>query len=307
MVRPCLKRQFMPRLATSSDLPSVLRLNSSRVQPSWPSQVPEETSAHVLAEWPNSEFDLFVTEKSDVTGFLLMKRQLVRGMTSDKESIIYDYFALGKAEEAQLLDAAAAAAKDHSSQFLTIQLPPREATTSAALQARGFELESHRISVPSGEPRIPENTPYSVRPTGEDDAFLIGVLNSTMLSHTLSAGREYDLGELTVKSMGAIMGQAARSDSGCAGLALTLKGEMVGHLLLELTERMGYIYDLALAREHWGGTAVRHIMRAGSRLLFEKGIPLFVGDVSASNRRALVVAQRALGFTVDCDRLGLKL
>ena len=297
----------MPRLATSSDLPSLHRLNSSRNQPSWPSQLPEETSAHVLSEWPSPEFDLFVIGDTEVTGFLLMKRQLVRGMTSDRESIVYDYFAPGEPEEAQLFDAAAAAAKDHSSQFLTIQVPPQDGRLREALESKGFELESHRISVPSGEPRIPKNSPYSVRPTSEDDAFLIGVLNSTMLSHTLSAGREYDLGDLTVKSMGAIMGQAARSDSGCAGLALTLNGEMVGHLLLELTDRMGYIYDLALAREHWGGTAVRHIMRAGSRLLFEKGIPLFVGDVSASNRRALVVAQRALGFKTDCERYGLKL
>ena len=297
----------MPRLATPSDLPDLRRLNSSRNQPSWPSQLPEETSAQVLSAWPSPEFDLFVTEETDVTGFLLMKRQLIRGMTSDRESIVCDYFAPGEAEEAQLFDAAAAAAKSHSSQFLTIQVPPRDGRLKEALESKGFELESHRISVPSGEPRIPENSPYAVRPTSEDDAFLIGVLNSTMLGHTLSAGREYDLGDLTVKSMGAIMGQAARNDSGCAGLALTLKGEMVGHLLLELTDRMGYIYDLALAREHWGGTAVRHIMRAGSKLLFDRGIPLFVGDVSASNRRALVVAQRALGFTVDCDRLGLEL
>jgi hypothetical protein len=296
----------MPRLATFSDLPSIRRLNSTRVQPSWPSQLPEETSAHVFSKWPSPEFDLFVTDQEEITGFLLMKRQIVRGMTSDRESLIYDYFAPGETEEAQLFEAAAAAAKDHCSQFLTIQVTPQDDRGRNTLKAKGFELESHRISVPSGEPRIPENSPYAVRPTGEEDAFLIGVLNSTMLSHTLSAGRDYDLGELTVRSMGAIMGQAARSDSGCAGLALTLNDEMVGHLLLELTDRMGYIYDLALEREHWGGTAVRHIMRAGSRLLFERGIPLFVGDVSASNRRALVVAQRALGFKTDCERYGLR-
>ena len=144
-----------------------------------------------------------------------------------------------------------------------------------------------------------------MRSVSEEDAFLIGVLNSTMLGHTLSAGREYDLGELTIKSMGQIMSQVVRDDSGSAGLVLTLEGEMVGHLLLEVGDGMGYIYDLALAQEHWGGTAVRHLMRAGSRLLYERGVPLFVGDVSASNRRALVVAQRALGFKVDCERYGL--
>ena len=298
----------MVRPANPSDFPRLSELNSGRTQPSWPSQSPEETSTHILAGGPSSEFDVFVAEENDrVDAFLLMKKQIVRGMTEDRESIIYDYFAPGEKEASLLLDAAASAAKDHSSQFLTLQVSPQDDRTREALKARGFELESYRISVPSGEPRIPEKSPYSVRPVTEDDAFLIGVLNSTMLSHTLSAGREYDLADLTVKSMGAIMAQAARQDSGCAGLALTLKGDMVGHLLLEINERMGYIYDLALAQEHWGGTAVRHLMRAGSRLLFERGIPLFVGDVSASNRRALVVAQRALGFKTDCERYGLKL
>jgi acetyltransferase (GNAT) family protein len=146
-----------------------------------------------------------------------------------------------------------------------------------------------------------------VRPAVEEDAYLIAVLNSTMLSHTLSTGREYNLSELTFQAMATTMAQVTRKDSQNAGLVLTLDGKMVGHLLLELGDRMGYIYDLALEREQWGGTAVRHLMRSGSRLLFERNIPLFVGDVSASNRRALVVAQRALGFTVDCKRYGLNL
>jgi hypothetical protein len=83
--------------------------------------------------------------------------------------------------------------------------------------------------------------------------------------------------------------------------------EMVGHLLIEVAQDHGYISDLALTREHWGGPAVRYLMRAGSRLLFERAVPLFVGDVSAANRRALIVAQRALGFVEESRRYGLKL
>lgn len=297
----------MPRLATSADIPAVQALCEARTQASWPSQSQEERSTTILRELPSANYDLFLNEGDPVTGFLLMKRQLVRGMTGDRESVIYDFYTPSGAEVGGLFDVAIEASKGYGSQFLTVQVLPDDSPTVGMLKSRGFELESYRISVASGEPRIPENSPYEVRPAGKDDAFLIGVLNSTMLGHTLAAGREYDMGTLTVQSMGAVMTQVTRQDDGCAGLVLTLDGKMVGHLLLELNDRMGYIYDLALEREHWGGTAVRHLMRAGSRLLFEKKIPLFVGDVSASNRRALIVAQRALGFKVDCERHGLTL
>lgn len=292
---------------------AILELAAHRVYPTWPSQDPQASGLSFLQSLAESggradEFEIFVSEDpAGLCGFLVLQKQLIRGLTGDRESVVQDYFAQDASEAKRLLECAAQAARSHHSQFLTVQLSPQDSEAHDSLASLGFELESHRISVPSGKPPLPQNTPYSVRPASEEDAFLIGVLNSTMLHHTLAAGREYDLGELTMQSMGAVMTHASRQDPHRAGLVLTLGQEIVGHLLLELNDRMGYIYDLALAREHWGGTAVRHLMRAGSRLLYERNVPLFVGDVSASNRRALVVAQRALGFQVECNRFGLKL
>ena len=78
------KLHEVSRLATSSDLPAVLRLHEQRSQPTWPSQKPEETSAYLLPRLPFDEFDLFVTEyRGEITGFLLLKKQLVRGLTED--------------------------------------------------------------------------------------------------------------------------------------------------------------------------------------------------------------------------------
>lgn len=291
----------MPRLATSQDLEAVLRLAAEAPGRTWRSQRPEETT---LPSLDDPDFDLFVTD--DVAGFLVLKKRLVRGLTGDRESVIRDSFARDVREHRRLIEHAAEVARGYDSQFLTAEVAPDD-PRRRLLEAMGFHLESHKISVPTAECRIPEDSPYAVRPAEPEDAFLIAVLNSTMLPHTLSAGREYNLSELTFRSMGDMMAQVNRQDPKSAALVLTLDGQMVGHLLLEIDERIGYIYDLALAREHWGGTAVRHLMRAGSTLLHHRNIPLFVGDVSAANRRALVVAQRALGFSVDCQRYGLTL
>jgi len=259
------------------------------------------------AAWPG-QYDILVSEQAHgISGFLILKKQVVRSITGDRESVILDCFAQQDSEQERLLQFAAETARGYDSQFLTTELSPDNERDLELLVSLGFVLESYRISVATGNCRIPANSPYSVRPVVPDDAFLIAVLNSTMLSHTLSAGREYDISDLTFRSMGTIMEQVNRQDPHSTGLALIQDQAMVGHLLLDLNERIGYIADLALAQEHWGGTAVRHLMRAGSSLLFQRNIPLFVGDVSASNRRALVVAQRALGFSVECQRYGLTL
>ena len=303
----------LTRPAKPADLESILQLAERKVYPSWPSQAPLEKGLAFLRglreseEWA-ADYDLFVIdETSEITGFLVLKKQLVRGLTGDRESVIQDWFAARESCYRSLFEYAVTSARSYGSQFLTTEVSSGDDDGVELLESFGFKLESYRISVLPAHCRLPEGSPYLVRPAVEEDAYLIAVLNSTMLSHTLSAGRDYNLSELTFQAMAATMGQVSRQDSQCAGLVLTLNGGMVGHLLLEISDRMGYIYDLALEREHWGGTAVRHLMRSGSRLLFERNIPLFVGDVSASNRRALIVAQRALGFTVDCQRYGFRL
>lgn len=303
----------MPRLATSTDLEGILRLAERKAYSSWPSKGAQDPSLAFLQKLGESatlasEYDLLVTEdERGVTGFLVMRKQLTRSITSDRESVIQDWFAPELGEQNRLLAFAAETARRYDSGFLTTEISPGDGDEQRLLESIGFRLESHKISVTTAEGRIPDNSPYSVRSVTPDDAFLIAILNSTMLHHTLCGSRDYDLSELTLRSMGILMEQVSGQGPQNAGLALILDGEMVGHLLIDFNDQMGYIADLALAQEHWGGTAVRHLMRAGSRLLFRKNIPLFVGDVSAANRRALVVAQRALGFQVDRERYGLNL
>lgn len=252
-----------------------------------------------LAAAASDEVDLFVLD--DDQGFLILKKSEVRGMMQDRESIVLR--AVSEHGLASLLQAAIQAARGYGSQYLTMEAAPAESRLRQALEEQGFRLESHRIAVPAAPCPTPEGSPYAVRRAEPGDHFPIAVLHSTTLEHTLSAERRYDLGDLTFRSMGAIFAQLERHDPGTLALVLTLGSELVGYLLLQ----DGYIYDLAVTPEHWGGMAVRHIMRAGSRALFESQVPAMVGDVSHSNRRALLFAQRALGFKVERVRYGLTL
>lgn len=234
-------------------------------------------------------------------GTLRLQKQIIRGISGHRESVI-----LEMPRDPELIHRAIEAARAQQSQFLSIEIPP-DSPLKELLIKHGFQLESHKIVVPSSDWEAPPSSPYAVRPPEAADHFAVAVLNSTVLSHTLCAGRDYDLSELTYRSFEDIMRQVARQDEGAAGLILTHKKKMAGHLLLEINAEQGYIYDLAVEPDHWGGKATQYLMRAGSRLLFQRGIPLMVGDVSASNLRALMYAQRFLGFKVTQERYGLKL
>lgn len=294
----------LTRLATAADLEGVLALAERKTYARWPSQA-EDPKAAALARYQRmreddswrSEFELWVSQ--DVTDFLLLQKRLVRGVSGDRESVVQDWFRLGP-----LLECAAEAARGHGSQFLTLEVGPGE---SHRLEALGYLAESERISVATADWPAPPGCPYSIRPAGEGDDFLIAVRNAAMLPHTVCAEREYDLSELTFRSMESIFQQVHRQDGASLALVLVLGQEQIGHLLLELNERSAYVYDLAVSEEHWGGKAISYFIRAGLQVLFQRRIPLMWGDVSASNQRALKFAQRFLGFTVDCRRYGRRL
>lgn len=299
---------LMPRLATtSSDLQDVLALAEQNTYVEWPSHPGsrKETALAFLRGMPQADYDLWVTDS--LTGFLVLQKQVTRAITADRESVIQDFFAPDASEQKMLLECADDAARSYGSQYLTTEIAPQEEQRGQLLRSLDYKLESHTISVATANNPMPKGSPYSTRLAGPGDDFAIAVLNATMLPHTVSAGRETDVGEASFRSMDAIFAQVNRQDDHSVALVLTKDHQVVGHLLLELTEHRGYVYDLALTREHWGGKAAPHIMLAGSKLLWERGIPWLVGDVSAANLRAVRYAQRFLGFSIDCERYARRL
>ncbi|MBS2038800.1 GNAT family N-acetyltransferase [bacterium] len=236
-------------------------------------------------------------------GVLRLQRQVVRGLSDHRESVILDF----PNPENELLQQAIQAARQAESQFLTIEIRPEQGDHQSLLLEHGFLLESKAIATVTSDYEPPADSPYKVRPPELADHFAAAVLNSTVLAHTLSAARDYDLSELTFRAMDDIFQRMARQDENSTAVILTHQNRMVGHLILELSPERGYIYDLAIEPAHWGGKAAQYIMRSASCLLFRKGIPLMTGDVSANNLRALKYAFRFLGFKVERERYSLKL
>ena len=238
-------------------------------------------------------------------GLLRLQKQLVRGIGGHRESVILEF---PNPDEGLLKQAIQAAAGYHS-QFLTMELdlaPDRQPHRQLLLE-HGFQVESQRIATATSDYEPPADSPYTVRAPQPADHFAVAVLNSSVLSHTLSAVREYDLSELTFLSMDDIFRQVSRQDEQAAALILSHGKQMAGYILLELSPEQGYIYDLAIEPAHWGGRAAQYIMRSASALLYRREIPWMVGEVSANNLRALKYAFRFLGFKVTRERYGLKL
>jgi ribosomal protein S18 acetylase RimI-like enzyme len=64
-------------------------------------------------------------------------------------------------------------------------------------------------------------------------------------------------------------------------------------------ERQAFIVDLAVEPRHWGRYVVHHLIEAATVKARECGLQYLVGEVSASNERALLTATKRLGFTVE--------
>lgn len=301
----------MTRSATFEDFPNIISLAERKAYPDYPWQDPQQSGLAFLRnllesdDW-QTKFDLLVADEGggELSGFLLLNGPRVNQITGDSDSAIHDFRGSGDAVSA-LIERAVEIARGQGSHFLTVDVAIGDDTE--LLESLDFYLESYRLSVPSGTPELPENSPYEVRQITADDAFPIGVLAATMLGHTLSGERDYDLSELTFRSLSYTTELVARQDPDLIGLLLTLGGDMVGYLLLRLDGHMGYVADVAVEQEHWGGTAVRHLVKSGSRLLHERGIPWYVGDISAANTRALGSAQRSMDFVPRSQRYGRRL
>lgn len=82
-------------------------------------------------------------------------------------------------------------------------------------------------------------------------------------------------------------------------------GQQTGYLILQFDviesttgEPQAYIYDIAVAPEHWGSKAYRALMLHAIKLAAWRGYRFLSGTITASNRRSLLAAQR-LGCQIE--------
>lgn len=80
----------------------------------------------------------------------------------------------------------------------------------------------------------------------------------------------------------------------------------LGYIILDFTsiepstgERQCFIHDLAVVPAAWGRRVGHLLVEKAEQLAAERGLKYLVGMVSANNRRALLPAQRDLGFEIE--------
>jgi ribosomal protein S18 acetylase RimI-like enzyme len=86
----------------------------------------------------------------------------------------------------------------------------------------------------------------------------------------------------------------------------------VGYLMLDLVqverstgEHQSLIHDIAVRREYWGKYVVHKLVAAAKKMTHERGLKYMVGEITSSNRRTVVQAQR-LGFEIERYQIVMK-
>ncbi len=89
-------------------------------------------------------------------------------------------------------------------------------------------------------------------------------------------------------------------------------GRAMGYLMLDLAHReaatgepQAMIHDLAVEPRDWGRRVPHRLVREAAREAHHRGLRYLAGEVTASNRRALVQALR-LGFTIERHQIAAR-
>jgi ribosomal protein S18 acetylase RimI-like enzyme len=70
------------------------------------------------------------------------------------------------------------------------------------------------------------------------------------------------------------------------------------HVMISTGERQSFIVNLAVRPGHWGRYVGQTLVKEAARLTARRGLRYMSSQVSASNRRSVVSAQRA-GFQIE--------
>lgn len=316
----------MLRLATAQDQDPLLALQSQKAYPPLPVRAQDSQARrayyrkvyHQLFEsaLPHPEFDILVLEEGDrVLAYATLLKSQPEGLSGLTQSLLFDHYAPDRMLASLVAGARDWAQRNYQTHHLTVEIYPGQSGETEVLASLGFQPETHRIAVRTALWTAPPDYPYQVRLARPSDSTFLAYLNSVSLPFVLPAGREHDLDRIAAQSMSVYSNLLRKNDPGDLILILTEKRRQIGYLILKLgtdgqdplSTPLAYVYDLAIERAHWGRRGVLQIMRTGSNLLFERGIPLLVGDISASNPRALKTAQRNLGFAIEWTRHGISL
>jgi len=158
------------------------------------------------------------------------------------------------------------------------------------------------VSLADGPPRRIE-----VREVRPEELCWVRELAIGSVVHGIPASRDISAAEVQRRAHQAFdsLEAAFRTDPAFHILVAADPDRPLGYLMLDLDHReastgeaQALIRDLAVDPAAWGSRAVHALVQQAARLAYQHGLRYLVGEVTAANRRPLVVAQR-LGFVIE--------
>ncbi|MBI3929637.1 MAG: GNAT family N-acetyltransferase [Armatimonadetes bacterium] len=260
---------------------------------------------------------LVAEDEGGLAGAVVFLTGMRESITYDQQVWIYDHFTAARSARSQvlhgLLDCAEAIARDEGDQYSTVELMPGE-PDEELFGPRGYSVELNRIVKRVQSHDIRPSSSYRIREADKNDQMFIIYLNALVNKYTIPAGRDGDPELVAERYLDAYfsldVGREAKGFLCEAGPERTAVGYLLlktGYQELISGQTLGYIYDLAVHPDHWGRRATQLIMRTAENRLAQAGVPLYTGDISERNQRALKTSIKSLGFTVEWRRWGKRL
>ncbi|MBI2266638.1 MAG: GNAT family N-acetyltransferase [Armatimonadetes bacterium] len=283
---------------------------------------------------------LFIAEgDGEPLGYCVPVPGLKESITDEPQCWLFDWGVASGGDPITVMKALVDSCRDLARSldipYLATRAPHDSGADRETLQALGFWEDIFLIikSTDAPSPASPPITPPSfasplppdlppqggggkgeraARRAKPEDAGFISDLNQESIEDLIPKGRDVDLSivKKRYRYTYAQLGAWFQEDPHFFGFVVESEGVPAGYILIKekLTDEFtgqeqGYIYDMAIRKESRGkylglslhGSAVKELKRRGGRLI--------TGEISASNRRALLPAIRHLGFKIERCRM----
>lgn len=273
-----------------------------------------------------SLFPFMIASRSDTQeplGFMIVLMVSEESITSEPQSVIYDFYVERGEYFEEIMDRFLAQAekwvRSIYNRYLVLEIRITEKHREEYFASRGFYVDMNRL-VRKIETHtfddLPRQKRYRVRPAVETDRLFILLLNAQNSSLLVPAGRDAPLKDVqdyyfnTYSSLeitnNPIMNILIAEDieNACP----------VGYIMLKVAtvdavseKPLAYIYDISVHRDYWGKFVAQRLEREGENMLVKKGVHYLIGDTSESNPRPLKTAIKTLGFKLYSRRWVKKL
>lgn len=205
-----------------------------------------------------------------------------------------------------LLPPLEATAGQTSARLLCIDVLAERPWDRAALQAHGYSIYRYRIvKTVDGTPASATRT---IRMAEENDRLFVLWVNSVCYTHILPPG-DHDLAHAYQNYLQHYSSMALAGPDLYTLMAEDDDGLPIGFVMVQISksvpltsEPVGYVYDIEVHPDYWGKGVADELMLAAEASLADRGVRIFLADISGPNIRPLKTATRSLGFRIRSER-----